>query len=113
MDEQHRPRLLPVCLPTTSAPRDSSGATPFMTGRLLDGPAIVGAFTACAACRLDVDVIRLDHFRGFAAAWHVLAGAPTARSGKWVPAPGADFFPAVQQRIRGSPFVVRTWADHS
>ncbi|MGB9434161.1 MAG: 4-alpha-glucanotransferase, partial [Candidatus Acidiferrum sp.] len=31
-----------------------------------------------------VDVIRLDHFRGFAAAWHVPAGAKTAQSGEWV-----------------------------
>ena len=39
-----------------------------------------------------VDVIRLDHFRGFAAAWHVPAGAPTAQSGQWVPGPGAELF---------------------
>jgi 4-alpha-glucanotransferase len=30
-----------------------------------------------------VDVIRLDHFRGFAAAWQVSAGAQTAQSGSW------------------------------
>ena len=39
-----------------------------------------------------VDLIRLDHFRGFAAAWHIPAGAPTAQSGQWVPGPGAEFF---------------------
>ena len=29
-----------------------------------------------------VDVIRLDHFRGFIGAWHVPAGAPTAQTGQ-------------------------------
>jgi 4-alpha-glucanotransferase len=52
-----------------------------------------------------VDVVRLDHFRGFAAAWHVPAGAPTARSGQWVPGPGHDFFSAVQNELGPLPFI--------
>jgi 4-alpha-glucanotransferase len=50
-------------------------------------------------------VIRLDHFRAFAAAWHVPAGAPTAQSGQWVPGPGADFFKAVKKELGGLPFI--------
>ncbi|MDD7202689.1 MAG: 4-alpha-glucanotransferase [Sphaerochaetaceae bacterium] len=38
------------------------------------------------------DLVRLDHFRGFAACWEVPAGAETAREGKWVKAPGDSFF---------------------
>lgn len=34
------------------------------------------------------DLVRIDHFRGFAAAWHIPASAPTATRGEWVPAPG-------------------------
>ena len=52
-----------------------------------------------------VDVIRLDHFRAFAAAWHVPAGAPTARTGQWVPGPGADFFRAVRASLGALPFI--------
>jgi len=52
-----------------------------------------------------VDVIRLDHFRGFAAAWHVPAGAPTAQSGRWVEGPGASFFQAVQTELGYLPFI--------
>lgn len=50
-------------------------------------------------------MIRLDHFRGFAAAWHVPAGAPTAQSGQWVAGPGAGFFHAVQDELRHLPFI--------
>lgn len=53
-----------------------------------------------------VDVIRLDHFRGFAAAWHVPAGSPTAQSGQWVQGPGARFFEAIRDELGGLPFIV-------
>ena len=52
-----------------------------------------------------VDVIRLDHFRGFAAAWHVAAGAPSARCGQWTPGPGYGFFAAVQSELGSLPFL--------
>lgn len=51
------------------------------------------------------DVVRLDHFRGFSAAWHVPAGSPTAENGQWVPGPGADFFAELRQQLGGLPFV--------
>jgi 4-alpha-glucanotransferase len=52
-----------------------------------------------------VDTIRLDHFRGFVAAWQVPAGARTAESGTWVGGPGADFFGAVRRELGGMPFI--------
>jgi len=54
---------------------------------------------------VQVDANRLDHFRGFVAAWHVPAGAPTAQNGKWVPGPGADFFRAAEEEIGALPFI--------
>lgn len=36
------------------------------------------------------DVIRIDHFRGFASYWAVPGGEKTARSGRWVEGPGMD-----------------------
>jgi len=53
-----------------------------------------------------VDGIRLDHFRGFAAAWHVPAGSPTAQTGQWVQGPGASFFEAVRNELGSLPFIV-------
>jgi 4-alpha-glucanotransferase len=52
-----------------------------------------------------VDVIRLDHFLAFVAAWHVPASAPTAQTGEWVRGPGAEFFNAVQSELDGLPFI--------
>jgi 4-alpha-glucanotransferase len=52
-----------------------------------------------------VDVIRLDHFRGFTAAWHVPAGAPTAETGSWNPGPGGGFFSDIQRGLGSLPFI--------
>ena len=47
----------------------------------------------------QVDVIRLDHFRGFAGYWEIPAGSETAETGRWVPGPGEDFLEAVQSTL--------------
>src|SRR5215469_4627944 len=52
-----------------------------------------------------VDVIRLDHFRAFTAAWHVPADSPTARTGQWVSGPGVKFFYEVKKQLGVLPFI--------
>ncbi|MGJ8650363.1 MAG: 4-alpha-glucanotransferase [Opitutaceae bacterium] len=39
-----------------------------------------------------VDVVRIDHFRGFEACWEIPGGAKTAAAGRWVAAPGQEVF---------------------
>jgi len=41
------------------------------------------------------DLVRIDHFRGFEAAWHVPVDAATAREGQWVPGPGREVLAAL------------------
>ncbi len=53
----------------------------------------------------QADMVRIDHFRGFAAYWRVPAGEETAIHGEWVPGPGADFFHAVRQALGSLPIV--------
>lgn len=52
-----------------------------------------------------VDIVRLDHFRGFAAYWEVPGDAKTAENGQWVPAPGMDFFKTVQSVFGELPII--------
>jgi 4-alpha-glucanotransferase len=52
-----------------------------------------------------VDIIRLDHFRGFAGYWEVPAGEPTAENGQWVPGPGKEFFARVKQGLGELPLI--------
>ena len=50
-----------------------------------------------------VDIVRIDHFRGFAGYWEIPAGQPTAEVGKWVPGPGADLFSAIHSKLGADP----------
>jgi len=51
------------------------------------------------------DIVRMDHFRGFAAYWEIPAHEPTAIHGRWVPAPGKALFDAVRSALGGLPLV--------
>lgn len=57
-----------------------------------------------AALRL-VDVVRLDHFRGFQAYWEVPAGAATAAGGRWVLGPGNELLNRLQTALGGLPLI--------
>jgi 4-alpha-glucanotransferase len=51
------------------------------------------------------DIIRLDHFRGFAGYWEVKFGAPTAEKGRWVKGPGNHFFTALRAALGDLPII--------
>jgi 4-alpha-glucanotransferase len=51
------------------------------------------------------DIVRVDHFRGFAAYWEVPAGEKTAVKGRWSDAPAEDFFETLSRRFPDLPIV--------
>lgn len=46
-----------------------------------------------------VDIIRIDHFRGFQAYWAVNQGETTAINGQWIEAPGDELFQAIADNL--------------
>jgi 4-alpha-glucanotransferase len=57
------------------------------------------------AARRFADIVRIDHFRGFAAYWEIPASEPTAIHGRWVPGPGRALFDALREAIGELPLV--------
>ncbi len=53
----------------------------------------------------QVDLIRIDHFRGFEKYWCIPAGADTAEMGEWKPGPGAAFFTEIKRSLGKLPFI--------
>lgn len=51
------------------------------------------------------DLLRIDHFRGFAAYWEIPAEEPTAVRGRWVPAPGEKLFRRMLAELGGLPIL--------
>ncbi|WP_019508641.1 4-alpha-glucanotransferase [Pleurocapsa sp. PCC 7319] len=52
-----------------------------------------------------VDIIRIDHFRGFQAYWAVPQGETTAIKGAWLDAPGDEFFQLLDKDLGQLPIV--------
>jgi 4-alpha-glucanotransferase len=52
-----------------------------------------------------VDAVRIDHFRGFVAAWVIPDRNRTARVGRWVRTPGRDVFDAIAHGVGQLPVV--------
>ena len=52
-----------------------------------------------------VDVVRIDHFRGFEAFWEIPPRVKTAVHGQWVKGPGRHFFDALVRQLGESPIV--------
>ncbi len=53
----------------------------------------------------SVDVLRIDHFRGFDAYWAVPYGEKTAVKGKWLDGPGQELFDAIESNIGHMPII--------
>jgi 4-alpha-glucanotransferase len=105
LDDHHRPRFVAGVPPDYFSAQGQLWGNPVYDWEALRRTGYRWCIDRLQALVAHVDVVRLDHFRGFAAAWHVPAGAKTAQSGQWVPGPGADFFSAVQRELGTLPFI--------
>ena len=56
-------------------------------------------------CLELVDIVRIDHFRGFEAYWSVPFGEETAVKGEWVPGPGKALFDAIKKKLGDIPII--------
>ncbi|HXJ34588.1 MAG TPA: 4-alpha-glucanotransferase [Candidatus Eisenbacteria bacterium] len=105
LDAQHRPRFVAGVPPDYFSAEGQLWGNPVYDWDMLRETGYRWCIDRVRALLAYVDAIRLDHFRGFAAAWHVPAGAPTARPGRWIAGPGASFFSAVQTELGALPFI--------
>jgi 4-alpha-glucanotransferase len=106
LDEHRRPRFVAGVPPDYFSAQGQLWGNPVYNWDALRASSYRWAIDRIRALLLHVDAIRLDHFRGFAAAWHVPAGATTAQAGQWVQGPGANFFEAVAKELGSLPFIV-------
>lgn len=51
------------------------------------------------------DIVRIDHFRGFAASWEIPGGDKTAERGAWVNVPGRELFTAIKNALGDLPII--------
>ena len=105
LDEQRRPTLVAGVPPDYFSAEGQLWGNPVYDWDALRRNGYKWWLERLRALLGHVDIVRLDHFRAFAAAWHVPAEATTARVGHWVPGPGAEFFSKVAEELRCLPFI--------
>jgi 4-alpha-glucanotransferase len=105
LDERRRPRFVAAVPPDYFSAEGQLWGNPVYNWDALRSTGYGWCVDRVRTLLAHVDVIRLDHFRGFAAAWHVPAGAKTAQSGEWVQGPGASFFQAIRSEVGRLPFI--------
>ncbi len=105
LDEHRRPRFLGGVPPDYFTPQGQFWGNPVYDWDALRASGYRWWLARLRATLKHVDLLRLDHFRGFVAAWHIPAGSATAESGSWVVGPGMDFFATVQRDLGGLPLV--------
>ncbi len=105
LDGQHRPRFVAGVPPDYFSATGQLWGNPVYDWEALRASGYRWCLDRLRALLEHVDVIRLDHFRAFSAAWHIPAGSPTAQSGNWAGGPGSDFFEAARREFGGLPFI--------
>jgi 4-alpha-glucanotransferase len=105
LDEHRRPRFVGGVPPDYFSAQGQLWGNPVYDWEALRRTGYRWCIDRLRALLTHVDVVRLDHFRGFAAAWHVPAEAKTAQSGQWVSGPGTGFFSAVHKELGTLPFI--------
>lgn len=101
----HRPRVVTGCPPDAFSPTGQRwGHAHFdVAAHRAEGHAWwldrVGRLLA------QVDAVRLDHFRGLAAVWHIPAADEDATGGAWVEGLGAPLLQAIRDRFARVPIV--------
>jgi 4-alpha-glucanotransferase len=105
LDEQRRPRFVAGVPPDYFSSQGQLWGNPVYDWDAVRQTGYQWCIDRLRALLAHVDMIRLDHFRGFAAAWHVPNGAATAQTGQWVPGPGGDFFTEAETKLGTLPFI--------
>src|SRR5499427_6546267 len=104
LDESRRPRFVAGVPPDYFSATGQLWGNPVYDWEALRRTGYRWWIDRISALLAQVDVIRLDHFRAFCAAWHVPATAITAQKGEWLAGPGAEFFGTVESESGGLPF---------
>lgn len=97
LDENYNPTVVAGCPPDGFAPDGQLWGNPIYDWEHMEKDGFSWWLKRFSASFNLYDILRIDHFRGFAGYYNVPFGDSTARRGKWDSAPGAKLFDALKQ----------------
>lgn len=105
LDERRRPRVVAGVPPDYFSKTGQCWGNPLYNWPAMKRSRFDWWVRRLRATLRQVDLVRLDHFRGLEAYWEVPASNRTARRGRWVKAPGAELLKTLLSALGGLPFI--------
>ena len=96
LDENFNPTVVAGCPPDGFSPDGQLWGNPIYNWKHMEKDGFRWWLDRVGAVFGLYDILRIDHFRGFAGYYNVPYGEPTARNGKWDDAPGIALFRAIR-----------------
>ena len=97
LDENQNPTVVAGCPPDGFTPDGQLWGNPIYNWARMEQQGFAWWLDRIGAAFRLYDILRIDHFRGFAGFYQVPFGHTTARYGCWVSAPGIQLFRAVKK----------------
>jgi 4-alpha-glucanotransferase len=105
LDAQRRPKVVAGVPPDYFSPTGQLWGNPHYNWEAMRRTGYAWWIARLKATLAQVDVVRLDHFRGFESCWEVPADQSTAEHGRWVKVPGAELFNTIRTALGNLPLV--------
>ncbi len=105
LDESGKPSVVAGVPPDYFSPTGQLWGNPLYRWELHSASGYAWWLSRISSVLQMVDIIRIDHFRGFAGYYEVPGDALTAEYGRWVPGPGKEFFTAVRNALGDLPIL--------
>ena len=105
LDANHRPAVIAGVPPDNFSDSGQRWGNPHYRWDLMADKGYAWWIERLRQTFSQVDIVRIDHFRGFVAAWEVRADEQTAMNGHWVPGPGAALFKAIEKELGQLPII--------
>jgi 4-alpha-glucanotransferase len=105
MDEQHQLSVVAGVPPDGFGPDGQRWGNPLYRWDRMADEGFAWWVARVRRAFVHADLLRIDHFRGFAGYWEVPASCTTAREGRWAPGPGKPLFAAIEKALGKLPIV--------
>jgi 4-alpha-glucanotransferase len=105
LDEERKPTVVAGVPPDYFSATGQLWGNPHYDWEVMKKTGYAWWIARMKATLAQVDLVRLDHFRGFEAYWEIPAENTTAEIGEWVPGPGADLLRALRSALGGLPLI--------
>ena len=96
LDEDYNPTVVAGCPPDGYSPDGQLWGNPIYNWDLMKNDGFSWWKKRVGRSFKLYDILRIDHFRGFAGYYNIPYGEPTAKNGKWSSAPGIELFRAIK-----------------